>query len=284
MHIFREIGPMKAYLKRERSNLSTVGLVPTMGALHAGHMSLLHASKKENAITVCSIYVNPTQFNNLADLEKYPRTLDKDIQMLVATECDAVFCPDNSMMYPAVSQLKFDFGALDKILEGEFRPGHYSGVALVVSKLFNLVQPNRAYFGQKDFQQFRVISRLVEELKFDLSLVCAPIVREVDGLAMSSRNMRLNAAERKRAVILYQSLKQTRDRLLQGESFSQLRKTVATQCNLNNVKLEYLALADRENLTQLDNITDPSRAILLIAAQVGDVRLIDNLFLTENSN
>jgi len=188
------------------------------------------------------------------------------------------------MMYPVASQLKFDFGALDKILEGEFRPGHYSGVALVVSKLFNLVQPDRAYFGQKDFQQFRVISRLVEELKFDLSLVCAPIVREADGLAMSSRNMRLNAAERKRAVILYQSLKQTRDRLLQGESFSELRKTVASQFDLNNVKLEYLALADRESLTLLDNITDPSRAILLIAAHVGDVRLIDNLFLTVNNN
>ena len=284
MHIFREIGPMKAYLKRERSNLSTVGLVPTMGALHAGHMSLIHASKKQNTITVCSIYVNPTQFNNLTDLKTYPRTLDKDIQILEATECDAVFCPDNSMMYPVASQLKFDFGALDKILEGEFRPGHYSGVALVVSKLFNLVQPDRAYFGQKDFQQFRVISRLVEELKFDLSLVCAPIVREADGLAMSSRNMRLNAAERKRAAILYQSLKQTRDRLLQGESISELKKTVASQCDLNNVKLEYLALADHENLTLLDNITNPSRAILLIAALVGDVRLIDNLFLTENSN
>lgn len=284
MHIFREIGPMKAYLKRERSNRSTVGLVPTMGALHGGHVSLLQASKRENTITLCSIYVNPTQFNNPADLEKYPRTLDKDIQMLQEAECDAVFCPDNSTMYPAASQLKFDFGALDKILEGEFRPGHYSGVALVVSKLFNLVQPDRAYFGQKDFQQFRVISRLVEELKFDLSLVCAPIVREADGLAMSSRNMRLNAAERKRAVILYQSLKQTRDRLLQGESFSELRKTVASQFDLNNVKLEYLALADRESLTLLDNITDPSRAILLIAAHVGDVRLIDNLFLTVNNN
>ena len=284
MHIFREIGPMNAYLKRERSNLSTVGLVPTMGALHAGHVSLLQASKRENTITICSIYVNPTQFNDSADLEKYPRTLETDIQMLREAECNVVFCPDNSTMYPAVSQLKFDFGVLDKILEGEFRPGHYSGVALVVSKLFNMVQPDRAYFGQKDFQQFRVISRLVEELKFDLSLVCAPIVREADGLAMSSRNMRLNASERKRAVILYQNLKQTRDRLLQGEPFSQLRKTVASQCDQNNVKLEYLALADRETLTLLDDVADPSRAILLIAAQVGDVRLIDNLYLTENRN
>ncbi len=284
MHIFSEIGPMNAYLKRERSNLSTVGLVPTMGALHAGHVSLLQASKRENAITICSIYVNPTQFNDPADLEKYPRTLETDIQMLREAECNVVFCPDNSTMYSAVSQLKFDFGALDKILEGEFRPGHYSGVALVVSKLFNMVQPDRAYFGQKDFQQFRVISRLVEELKFDLSLVCAPIVREADGLAMSSRNMRLNAAERKRAVILYQNLKQTRDRLLQGDPFPQLRKTVASQCDQNNVKLEYLALADRETLTLLDDVADPSRAILLIAAQVGDVRLIDNLYLTENRN
>ena len=283
MHIFKEIGSLKAYLNHARSSQSTVGLVPTMGALHPGHISLIKASRTENSITVCSIYINPTQFNNPADLAKYPRTLEQDVSMLQDNGCDVVFCPENTMMYPGPSQISFDFGSLDKVLEGEFRPGHFSGVARVVSKLFNIVHPDRVYFGQKDYQQFKVIERLVEELKFDLLLQCKPIVRENDGLAMSSRNKRLNPEERNRALILYQCLKQTQQRVLSGESFSLVRTEMAILCQRQGIKMEYLALADIENFTLLENVVLPERTILLIAAYVGDVRLIDNLFLKENT-
>ncbi len=282
MHIFVEIGPLKAYLKHQLTSHFSIGLVPTMGALHNGHLSLIQTSKKENHITVCSIYVNPIQFNNAADLEKYPRTLEQDIRVLQDAGCDALFCPGNSEMYREATRLKFDFGSLDKVLEGEFRPGHFSGVALVVAKFFNIVQPDRAYFGQKDFQQFKVISTLVEELKFDIQLICAPIIREHDGLAMSSRNVRLNTDERTRAVVLSQSLRESRDRLLKGESFSAIKKFVMDKCIQSNVRLEYIALADRENFSLLDNVREPGRGIILIAAYVGEIRLIDNLFLTEN--
>jgi pantoate--beta-alanine ligase len=282
MHVFVEIGPLKAYLKHHQSSHFSIGLVPTMGALHRGHISLIEASKKQNSITICSIYVNPVQFNNAMDLEKYPRTLDHDLRMLEEAGCDVVFCPSNSEMYPAASQLKFDFGSLDKILEGEFRPGHFSGVALVVSKLFNITQPQRAYFGQKDFQQFKIISRLAEELKFDLELICAPIIRENDGLAMSSRNTRLTMEERKRAVVLSQSLIQSRDKLLFGEHFSDVRNFVIDKCREKNLKIEYFAIADRENFALLENVIDAKRTIILVAAYVGEVRLIDNLFLEEN--
>ncbi len=281
MHIFTAVGPLKAYLKHHRSAQSSIGLIPTMGALHQGHLSLVEASKRDNDITVCSIYINPTQFNSRADLEKYPRTFEKDIQMLREANCDVMFRPDDSEMYPEVSQINIDFGSLDKILEGEFRPGHFSGVALIVSKLFNIVHPDRAYFGQKDFQQLRIISRLIDELKFDVKLMSVPIIRESDGLAMSSRNMRLTAEERRRSVCLFENLKQTCAALLRGESFSNLKEEVSKRCIQNNVRLEYLALADTKNLTLLQSVKDPDQTILLIAAYVGDVRLIDNMLLLE---
>ena len=198
MHIFKEIKPLRAFLNQKRAEQESIGLVPTMGALHRGHLALIQASKAENKLTVCSIYVNPTQFNNSADLEKYPRTLPADIALLEEAGCDVLFCPGNQEMYRDVSTLTMDFGGVDKILEGKFRPGHFSGVGLVVSKLFNIVAPDRAYFGQKDFQQFSVIARLVKELQFGLELRRIPTLRESDGLAMSSRNMRLNESDRKK--------------------------------------------------------------------------------------
>ena len=281
MQIFLEIGPLKTYLKQQRAKQLTVGLVPTLGALHAGHLSLIEASKNQNDITVCSIYVNPVQFNNPSDLDKYPRTFEKDSQLLKEAGCEIIFAPRNEEMYPEVSELKFDFGSLDKVFEGEFRPGHFSGVALVVAKLFNIVQPAKAYFGQKDFQQFSIISKLVKELKFDLDLVCAPIVREPDGLAMSSRNVRLNPDERKRAVILSQCLRESKAKLLAGESFTSVKKYVQILFNEQKVRLEYLAIADKRNLQPLENVTDPANVVLLVAAFLGEIRLIDNLFLID---
>jgi len=280
MEIFKEIEPLKAFLRQQKIATRSLGFVPTMGALHQGHLSLIKASRVENALTICSIYVNPAQFNNLSDLAKYPRTLDQDIERLRKTGCDVLFCPDNSEMYSSESQIKFDFGILDKVMEGRYRPGHFSGVALVVSKLFHIVSPDKAYFGQKDFQQFKIIEKLVEELKFEITLRCRPIEREPDGLAMSSRNVRLSAEQRKKAIIFYDSLKETRELLEKGNSMQNVRQVIKNKFeNSNEVRLEYLELADVSNLSPQENVSDKINAILLIAGYVGEVRLIDNLLL-----
>jgi pantoate--beta-alanine ligase len=279
MQIFMESGPLQAYTRQQKRQQLSIGLVPTMGALHAGHISLIDASRKANDLTVCSIFVNPTQFNNPTDLEKYPRTPDADLAMLSEAGCDVVFCPQVSTMYAQRSQMKLDFGQLDKILEGEFRPGHFSGVGLVVGKLFNIIQPDAAYFGQKDFQQFKVIETFVDELKFNVRLVCVPIVRENDGLAMSSRNKRLDEDGRRRAPVLYQCLQQMRLQLIAGTAFSIVEREAKETCKKNNIRLEYVALADDKDLSALETIEGSSNPVLLIAGYVDDVRLIDNLFI-----
>ncbi|GHN00736.1 pantothenate synthetase [Cytophagales bacterium WSM2-2] len=280
MEIFKEIKPLKAFLSQKPNSIS-VGLVPTMGALHAGHLSLIEASRRENELTVCSVFVNPAQFNNTKDLEKYPRTLDHDLEMLKKSGCDVVFVPEIDEMYETTPSIKFDFGDLDKILEGEFRPGHFSGVALVVSKFFHIIKPTVAYFGQKDFQQFKIIEKLVKELKFDLQLRPMPIFRESDGLAMSSRNMRLNASERQKAIVFFQSLTEAKKMLKQGEKIAQVKEAVKQKCrSIEGVRLEYFELVNIENLKATESVTDKS--ILLIAGFVGEVRLIDNLLMNEN--
>ena len=278
MQIFREIPPLKAFLVEKRLLGQTIGFVPTMGALHEGHLALINTSKAENSITVCSIFVNPAQFNNAADLQKYPRTLDQDIRLLQSIECDVLFCPEPAEMYGTTSLIQFDFGQLDKVMEGEFRPGHFSGVALVVSKLFHIVEPTVAYFGQKDWQQFAIINRLVKELNFNVALKSVPTVREQDGLAMSSRNMRLQADQRKEAVILFDSLNEARSLLKKGKSISDVKSVVQQRVNKNDIRLEYFEVADSENLTVIKNVDESANPILCIAACVGDVRLIDNMF------
>lgn len=282
MEIFEEIEPLRAFLKGKRTALNSIGLVPTMGALHNGHLALIRACKAENEVTVSSIYVNPTQFNNQADLDKYPRTLEADIKMLKAEGCEVLFVPRNAVMYSAHQSLTFDFGALDKVLEGEFRPGHFSGVALVVSKLFNIVQPNRAYFGQKDYQQFQIINRLKEELKFPVELRSVPIKREKSGLAMSSRNQRLSDDDKTKAVFLYNSLNYAKDQILNGVPFAEIKSEVEQKAKENRgVKLEYFELANKNTLQQLENKNDLENGIILIAAFVNDVRLIDNILLSD---
>lgn len=285
MDIFKEIIPLKAFLESVKGDSNSVGFVPTMGALHQGHLSLIQASKRENSKTICSIYVNPTQFNNPDDLAKYPNTVERDIELLTDAGCDVLFCPENKEMYSAEPTLKFDFGLLEKVLEGKFRPGHFSGVALVISKLFHIVNPNRAYFGQKDFQQFKVIEKLVEELKFDLVLRCMPIERENDGLAMSSRNARLNAEQRKKATTLYDCLQNASKLIKEGKSMNSIREWVeAAFSRVEGTKLEYFELADTSNLMSIKNVADKTdKAILLIAGYVGEVRLIDNLLLTDEN-
>ncbi len=278
MEIFYEIKPLRAFLSGKRKNLSSIGLVPTMGALHQGHIELIKASRGQNDLTVCSIYVNPTQFNNAFDLEKYPRTLDSDKEKLEKAGCDVIFAPTNEEMYQTKSEIGFDVGEIGSVLEGEFRPGHFNGVAQVVCKLFNIIQPNSAYFGQKDFQQYKVIEKLVDELRFDIQLTSVPIFRERSGLAMSSRNQRLNESEKANATVFYQSLLMASELLKKGEQFITVKSKVKQMCEATpNVKLEYIEWVDTKNLKPVQHVLD--RSVLLIAGYVGDVRLIDNLLL-----
>jgi len=280
MEIFKQIAPLRTYLDRARKSGKSIGLVPTMGALHRGHISLIQTSKSQNAVTVATIYVNPTQFNNPIDLQKYPKTPEKDIEMLQEAGCDLVFIPEDLEMYAEKPRLKFDFGHLDKVMEGKFRPGHFSGVALVVSKLFNIIQPDRAYFGQKDWQQFAVIRQLVGELKFNFELCSIPILREPDGLAMSSRNLRLNQAQRSNAVVFYQALVMAKNALISGAGLETVKKAVLDMVNNRpEIKLEYFELADSRNLTILDTVDKAVLPILCIAGFAGEIRLIDNMFL-----
>lgn len=280
MKIFTEIRPLRAFLAQKKSSNKSIGFVPTMGALHQGHLALIKASKQENDLTVCSIFVNPTQFNNPGDLIKYPRTLEQDSSLLEGENCDVLFCPSAEEMYPHAPTMKLSFGELEQVMEGKFRPGHFSGVGLVVSKLLNIVQPDNAYFGQKDFQQLKVVECLASELNFNVSIKSIPIHREQDGLAMSSRNMRLKKEQREMALIFYKSLLHGKQRLAEGVDFSSVQKEVdAMFQGQPGVKLEYLELADATNLNILSHVTD--NAVLLIAGYVGEVRLIDNLLLTE---
>lgn len=281
MQIFREIGPLKAFLVEKRMHARTIGFVATMGALHEGHLELIHNSQNENSTTVCSIFVNPSQFNNPADLLKYPRTLESDIQKLEKVGCDALFCPEVETMYGTQqSFVKFDFGYLDKVMEGEFRPGHFSGVALVVSKLFHIVEPDVAYFGQKDWQQFAVIKQLVADLKFNLRLKSVPTLREANGLAMSSRNERLTAEQREKAAIIHGVLKEATEQLKSGKSVSYVKEDAKAKLVQDpEIRLEYFEVADSENLKPLNSVRESDKPIICIAAFVGEVRLIDNMFL-----
>ncbi|HTF19048.1 MAG TPA: pantoate--beta-alanine ligase [Chryseolinea sp.] len=280
MKIFNEIGPFRTYLTEITTNGRTVGLVPTMGALHQGHISLIEASKKANDVTICTIYVNPTQFNNPADLQKYPRTFEHDVAMLESVSCDILLVPNDAEMYADKPLLTFDFGHLDKVMEGSFRPGHFSGVALVVSKLFHICEPERAYFGQKDWQQLTIVKRLVNELKFNIEIVCIPIVRESDGVAMSSRNQRLSPEFRKQAPVLYQTLRLAGSRLRQSEPVETVKKAAKDAIESHtNIRVEYFEVADPLNLTPLSRVEKATEAIIFVAVTAGDVRLIDNMFL-----
>jgi pantoate--beta-alanine ligase len=280
MEIFKEISPLKAFLKDIRKAGKTIGLVPTMGALHRGHLSLINASKAANDVTVSTVFVNPTQFNNASDLLNYPRTLDKDTELLKEVRCDVLFAPETAELYPTTSTLKIDFGNLDKVMEGKFRPGHFSGVGLVVSKLFNIVEPDNAYFGQKDWQQFAVISKLVEELNFPLKLHSVPTLREDDGLALSSRNLRLTPGQRKVAPVFYEALKTAQRELKNHAEINAVKAKVKDIVERDRtVKLEYFEIADSKNLNVLDNVDKANQPILCIAGFVGEIRLIDNLFL-----
>lgn len=280
MQIFKQIAPLKAFLKDLKCQSKSVGLVPTMGALHSGHISLFKACQSENDVTVGTIFVNPIQFNNPNDLLKYPRSFEKDVDLLESVGCDILFAPEAAEMYPEKTTLALEFGMLDKVMEGHFRPGHFSGVGLVVSKLFNIVQPDHAYFGQKDWQQFAIIRKLTDELNFDIVLHSVPTLREEDGLALSSRNFRLTPDQRKKANVFYRGLLAAKTAFKQGQTLAAVKKAVRDTVEVfPDVSLEYFELADSQNLNALQNVEQSDRPIMCIAGYVGDIRLIDNMFL-----
>lgn len=265
-----------------RASAKSIGFVPTMGALHKGHLSLIDASKSENDITVCSIFVNPTQFDNPEDLAHYPRTLETDQQMLEKQGCDILFAPPVNEMYTGTDSWKYDFGDLGRVFEGASRKGHFQGVGQIVQKLLELVKPDRVYFGQKDYQQYLIISKLIRDFNIPVILVCCPIIREGDGLAMSSRNKRLSAAERKQATGIYRVLSELKE-LSSSMPPNDLKQKGWELLGQNEgVNPEYLDIVNAENLLPVDHFDDASRIIALVAARVGPVRLIDNIFLKGN--
>jgi pantoate--beta-alanine ligase len=278
MEVFTSIKGLRSFLDQQLSEQKTIGLIPTMGALHEGHISLVDASIKDNDVTVASIFVNPTQFNNPEDLLKYPRTLEADCAMLEQAGCTAVFAPSVEEMYPEKSSLLINFGTLESVMEGASRPGHFNGVGIVVSKLFHIVSPHRAYFGQKDLQQVSIIKRLVSDLAFNLELIVCPTIRETDGLAMSSRNRRLNDAERNIAPHIYRILEEAKQSLLAGKDITE---TVSAASNAFNAipefKLDYFEVADVKTLQPIPTVGAVGTNAICVAAFLGPVRLIDNV-------
>lgn len=277
MITFSKIAEIKAILRSELDTGKTIGFVPTMGALHEGHLELMRRAKKENDLLVVSLFVNPIQFNNPEDLRKYPRNTDEDSMLLNSVECDFLFLPEVEEMYPEKVTKKYDFGDLETVMEGASRPGHFNGVGVVVSKLFDICMPTKAYFGEKDFQQLAIIKKLVSIESIPVEIIPCPIVRESDGLAMSSRNERLTPEERAAAPYIYEVLNMAK------EAKELLCPNILRQFVLNQFSdrkefdVEYFELADDENLQPIKSWNSEVGTIGFIAVNLGNVRLIDNI-------
>ena len=277
MIVYRTKIDLTGHLLSLQNEGKSIGLVPTMGALHQGHTSLVEKAAAENDVVVVTIFVNPTQFNDPSDLDLYPRTLDQDLELLRQLEADLVFVPAVKEMYPDEETQVFDLGGLDKVMEGKHRPGHFNGVAQIVSKLFLMIRPHRAYFGQKDFQQLVVIRRLVEILDMNLTIVSCPIIREKDGLAMSSRNTRLSKEERKLAPFIYETLVHASE-LMDALSPSQLKEWVILQFKKQGaLELEYFEIVEDKGLIPVNKWDEEVNKVACLAVLLGGVRLIDNL-------
>ncbi|POY37199.1 pantoate--beta-alanine ligase [Solitalea longa] len=256
----------------------SLGFVPTMGALHNGHLSLISRSIAENDVTVCSIFVNPTQFNDPADLDKYPRPIEADIEKLKSANCDYLFLPSVDEMYTKGETWHLELGYLETILEGAFRPGHYQGVTQIVKKLFDIVQPTRAYFGQKDYQQIMVILKMVEMFNIPVTIIRCPTVREEEGLAMSSRNVHLKEKEPQTALKLSEALAFIKSKTGKG-SLPEVLKEAKDLINEAQIGLEYLVITDGATLKEISEWGQSAEPVALIAAKVGNTRLIDNMVL-----
>ncbi|MEO5570058.1 MAG: pantoate--beta-alanine ligase [Bacteroidia bacterium] len=278
MKIFTTIKEIQSELQQLHIAKNTVGFVPTMGALHEGHLELIRRSVRENSITVSSIFVNPTQFNNSDDLAKYPRTEKIDSGMLEKNNCDIVFIPSVDEMYPSKDLLEINFGVMETVMEGAFRPGHFKGVATVVKKLFDIVQPDIAYFGEKDFQQLTIIRSLVKQLNLKIKITGCKTVREKDGLAMSSRNIHLTEGERKNASVIHQALLAAKDSYLKNIALSEIKKNVSDEIEKTNLfRVQYFEIVNGETLEPIEKTSYSISAQACIAILTSKTRLIDNI-------
>lgn len=266
-------------IEKQQKSGKKIGFVPTMGALHSGHISLVEKAIRENDFTIVSVFVNPTQFNNADDLKKYPRTEEADIEMLANAGCDAVFFPSTEDIYPKGQQSEnFSFAGLENQMEGKFRPGHFDGVATVIKRFFEIIQPDTAYFGEKDFQQLRIIQELKEKLNSNIEIIPVPIMREPDGLAMSSRNMRLTEEMRVESSKINKILLAAKE-FLKSNSIEKTKKFVEDEFNKTKLNLEYFEIADEKTLQSVSEKSKNQKTRGFIAAFAGEIRLIDNISL-----
>jgi len=279
MKIISDINKLQEISSKLHKKNNTIGFIPTMGALHKGHLKLVTESKKKNDITVISIFVNPAQFSQSEDLTKYPRPIKNDIKLLKEASVDYLFHPNLNTMYPNGLRTSVSATDISNILEGKSRPGHFTGMATVVLKLFNIVRPTNAYFGQKDFQQTVVVKQMVKDFNLPITIDVVPTVRDTDGLALSSRNIFLNERERSQALSLHQSLLFAKKLILKGNKNPETIKIKVKNFlkNYGLVRLDYIEICDTKNLTFLKTISD--KAVILIAANVGKTRLIDNVII-----
>lgn len=268
------------YILKIKENGQKIGFAPTMGALHEGHLSLYEQARKENDIVISSIFVNPTQFNNLEDLEKYPRTIEKDIELLQQTQnVDAVYIPQIEDIYSnGLERKNYDFEGLENEMEGKFRPGHFDGVGTVVEELFRQVQPNNAYFGEKDFQQLMIIKKLVEKLSLPINIIGMPIYRKKNGLAMSSRNMRLTTEQRETAKVIFETLVKVKD-LFHQQTLDEIHQFVENTFKNFDFELEYFIIANEKTLREISEIKNNETYRAFIVVVIDGVRLIDNIQL-----
>ncbi|MEO8861449.1 MAG: pantoate--beta-alanine ligase [Ginsengibacter sp.] len=282
MIILKHSEDLQSYLGEIKKNRKTIGFVPTMGALHEGHLSLLKKCREISDVAICSIFVNPAQFNSVEDYNKYPSNIENDILLLEENGCDILFMPSEKEIYPDVASKSryFELDYLEEILEGKFRPGHFQGVCLVVEKLLNIISPDFLILGQKDYQQFLVIKKLIHIMGKEIKIVLCPILREPNGLAMSSRNLRLTATENNTASMLHSALEKINNNLSPG-SFLGLKKEAIVQLDKASFKVDYLELAKSENLEIIEDYTceHEEEYIILVAAFLNKVRLIDNILV-----
>lgn len=256
-----------------------IGFVPTMGALHEGHLSLVKESKKQSDITVVSIFVNPTQFNDPEDLKRYPRTLDKDLELLKTVDCDLVFAPSVEEIYPEPDTRKFDFGYLETVMEGAKRPGHFNGVGQVVSRLFDIIKPHKAFFGMKDFQQIAIIRNMINQLHYDIEIISCPIIREANGLAKSSRNTLLDEDHKKNAPHIYATLKKAKE-LVSKKNVDEIKQWISDEIDSNPyLETEYVEIVDEMTLQVTKEWSEKGNKVVCVAVYAGKIRLIDNIVL-----
>jgi pantoate--beta-alanine ligase len=281
MILFKEATTLKRHLRQIQQSGKTIGFVPTMGALHEGHISLVSTSKSKSDITICSIFVNPTQFNDPKDYEKYPVTIGHDILLLENINCDILFLPTVNEIYPSGtgSPIYYQLGNIETLLEGKYRPGHFQGVCQVVHKLLDIVNPNLLFMGQKDFQQVIVVKKLVQLINLPVQVLTVPTTRETTGLAMSSRNLRLSEEQKQEATSIFEMLQYIKNNYTTSPVPELEKYVINYLLNHGFKKVDYVAIANAETLQPIDNIKTNETAVVLIAAFIGEIRLVDNVVL-----